>query len=336
LNLDGAEREYEISAFPLKDEDDRVVYGVEVARDVTPLSRGVSLQRKLGKLFTQELALSFVYDQIGLWAPDKGPVLIVGGRGTGKKLVARALHQLSGRTGLFTPYQCLEGSVEEGAGVAPGLPGAWEKAIRGTLYLDEAACLAPEAQRDLVKRVTSSSQEESPRLIAGTRGNLSDALQKGTLTPEFVNLFAGHVLQLPPLRERRRDLPVLAQHFIEAARSRHGCAAERLGPDALRELLTYDWPGNVLELETRLEGACLLSEGPVIEKLLLPVGEEKVEKLDNLLDRAERSCLSDALTRSRGRLDLTAELTGLSPKTLQRKLKKHSLHPKDFRRTVVV
>jgi DNA-binding NtrC family response regulator len=216
------------------------------------------------------------------------------------------------------------------------LSGAWEQAARGTLYLDEVTLLAPEAQRDLVKRVTSAPSADVPRLIAATREGISESIQKGVLVREFVDCFAGRVLHLPPLRERRRDLPVLAQHFIEAARSRHACKAERLGPEAKRELLTYEWPGNVLELEARLEGACLLSDGPVIEKLLLPVGEEKVEKLDNLLDRVERSCLCDALTRSEGRVDQTAQLTGLSAKTLQRKMKKHSLHAKDFRKSAAI
>jgi len=331
MTVNGSDREFEVSAFPLKDAAGKVQYAVETVRDVTHLAKGVALQRKVGQLFTQDLALSLVFEQITRWASDAGPILLYGERGTGKKLVAQALHQQGARGGLFSVFHCLPNSPEANFNGLFGPQGAWRQSAGGTLYLDEVTQLGTKAQAELMARLTQEPGPDARRVIAATREDFRSLLQEGRFLQGLYDLFAARYLQLPPLRERRRDLPMLAQHFIEASHNRHGSKAERLGPEALRELLHYEWPGNVRELEARLEGACLLADGPVIEKLNLPVGEERVENLEELLERVERSCLADALSRSGGKLGETAALTGLTLKTLQRRMKKHSLNPKDFK-----
>jgi DNA-binding NtrC family response regulator len=333
MTRDGREREFEVSAFPVRDEEGRVAYAVEVVRDVTPL-QGTALNRQVGRLFSRDLALSLVFDQILRWASDAGPILLQGEQGTGKKLVAQALHQQGSRGGAFTVFPCLEGSPDGNAAALFGPGGGWEQSARGTLYLDGVTRLGAAAQEGLLRRLTQETGpgSSSPRVIASTREDLCAKVGEGAFRRDLYEAFAARLLSLPPLRQRRRDLPILAQHFIEASRGLHGTRAERLGPDALRELLHYDWSGNVRELEARVEAACLTATGAVIESLDLPVGEERVERLEDLLDRVERSCLADALTRTGGRIQETAGLTGLTLKTLQRKMKKHSLLPRDFRK----
>ncbi len=329
--VDGVEREYEIAAYPLKDEDGVTVYAAEVVKDVTPYSKGVAFERKVGKLFTQDLSLSQLFDHMVRWAPLTDPVWIEGERGTGKKMVAQSLHQMGGRPGPFHVFHCYEGTPDGNGEGLFGAGAAWDQARGGTLYIEEVVNLGEKTQRELLRRLNQKGGESPPRVIVATRTDIRAKTKEGLIHEDMYKLFSVRLLRIPPLRERRRDLPVLAQHFIDAARARNGSKAERLGPHALSELLRYDWPGNMRELETRLEGACLLSEGPEIATLNLQVPEEKTEKLQDQIARLEKTCLTDALCKAGGRLDKTAALTGLNLKTLQRKLKKHGLKPRRYK-----
>jgi DNA-binding NtrC family response regulator len=148
---------------------------------------------------------------------------------------------------------------------------------------------------------------------------------------ELFNRFASRALRLPSLRERPQDLPFLAQHFIETYRMVTGSPAEKLGPEALSQLMAYSWPGNLRELEIHIERACLMATGPQILRLDVSVTPPSGEKLDILLDSTERGYLVDALAKTKGKMRDAALLAGLSQKTLQRKMRKYGLHAGDFR-----
>jgi DNA-binding NtrC family response regulator len=140
-------------------------------------------------------------------------------------------------------------------------------------------------------------------------------------------------LSLPPLRDRKRDLAFLAQQFIQTYKVTTGSPAERLGPSAICQLMTYDWPGNIRELENQVERACLLATGPQIESFDLPLGAPLMEheKLDDLLSSTEKAYLVEVLTSVEGRLAETAKQAGLTQKTLQRKMKKYGLKADNFK-----
>jgi DNA-binding NtrC family response regulator len=168
-------------------------------------------------------------------------------------------------------------------------------------------------------------------VVAATRQDTEQLVSREILRLDLFNRFAARVLRLPSLRERPQDLPFLAQHFIETYRVVTGSPAIKLGPEAISQLMAYPWPGNLRELETQIERACLMATGPQIMKLDVNAAQPAAEKLEVLLDSTERGYLVDALAKTRGKLCEAARLAGLSQKTLQRKMRKYNLRAEDFR-----
>ena len=332
IAIKGTNRDFEVSVFPLKGTNQQVDYAVEVVRDITPLSKGGALPQNAGKIASRDKSFALAFENMAQWAEDELPVLLQGEKGTGKKSFAQALHQRSRRAGgPFWIFLCMDKAGAEGCDglFAPGA--AWEKAKGGTLYLDGICRLGEATQKRLAEELAKPADENKPRVVAATSEDILSLVQQETIRLDFYNRFASRVLRLPALRDRKQDLPFLAQHFIETYRVLTGSPAEKLGPEAMVQLMTYAWPGNIRELETQIERACLLASGPQIEKLDLPIEAPKKEKLDDLLDLTEKTYLVDALSKSRGSLAATAKLAGLSLKTLQRKMKRHSLKAEDFR-----
>lgn len=332
IAVEGANRDFEISVFPLKGAGQQVEYAVEVVRDITPLSKGGALPRNVGKISSRDKSFAWVFENMAQWAEDELPVLLQGEKGTGKKSFAQALHQRSRRAaGPFRIFHCVDNADGGAADGLFGPGGAWEKAKGGTLYLDGICHLGEATQKKLAEVLSQPADEESPRVVAATPRDILVLVHEETIRLDFYNRFASRVLRLPALRERKQDLPFLAQHFIETYKVLTGSPAEKLGPEAMVQLMTYAWQGNIRELENQIERACLLATGPQIEKLDLPIEAPKKEKLDDLLDLTEKTYLVDTLTKTHGTLGETAKLSGLSLKTLQRKMKKHGLKSEDFR-----
>lgn len=331
FTLNGVNRDFEVTIFPLEGEESGVHYAVEMVRDVTPLSKGQALPQNAGKLSSRDRAFAHVFETMAQWAGDEKPVILQGEKGTGKKSFAQALHQRSGRSqGPFRVFHCVDNSKGDCSEGLFGEGGAWEQAKGGTLYLDGICALGETSQKKLGEKLSHVSSDD-PRVVAGTRQDIQTLVQQEVLRVNLFNRFASRTLRLPALRERKQDLPFLAQHFIETYRVLTGSPAEKMGQEAFCQLMTYDWPGNIRELETLVERACLLARGPVIERLDLPSCAPKVEKLDDLMSITEKAYLVETLTKTRGELAEAAKLSGLTLKTLQRKLKKHSLKPEDFR-----
>jgi len=278
-------------------------------------------------------------------------VLIWGESGTGKELVAQTIHQLSPRATMpFVPINCaaipetlLESEIfghEKGAftGAHDRRIGVFELAHRGTLFLDEIAEMQPATQVKLLRvlqertfRRLGRRQEQTVdvRVIAATNLNPLDAVRAGKLREDLyyrLNVFA---IELPPLRERREDVPLLIQTFLTEFNARNGKAVRAVDQEALQILEQYPWPGNIRELRNVMERATILAEGDFIETrhlppLLVTRGEETLPTVTltpgTTVDEAERRLILLTLEHTRHNKTRAAEILGISLKTLHNKL----------------
>jgi two-component system response regulator AtoC len=298
-------------------------------------------------------------------APHKATVLVRGESGTGKEVVARALHDLSPRAGLpFVAVNCgaIPASLIESElfGHARGAftdavrdrVGLVERAAGGTLFLDEIGELPAPSQVKLLRvlqdgRVRRIGDDEDAevdvRIIAATSRDLEAEIAAGRFRPDLMYRLDVLTLTLPPLRARGGDIPVLAAHFLAAARARLGDAitARALAPETLARLEAYAWPGNVRELENTIERAAVLCEGPSLdvaslsERLLAggPPAPAKDLADDDQGDlsikraarRSEESLIRRALARTEGNRTRAAELLEISPRALLYKIKEYGI-----------
>jgi DNA-binding NtrC family response regulator len=279
------------------------------------------------------------------------PVMITGESGTGKELVARALHDLSARRhGPFVAVNCVSlppslihaelFGFEKGAftGAHKRKTGHLEAAHGGTIFLDEIGDLTLELQALLlrfleerkVRRVGGRDEiEVNVRVLAATNIDLEAAVRKGTFREDLYYRLNVLRLQMPPLRERKEDVELLASAFLELfAGDRPG---RRLGfsPSALRAMEQYDWPGNVRELMNRVRRAIVMAEGRQITEQDLQLGsgspERRVQSLEEVRGDAERDAVIAAMRQSAGDGERVAQLLGISRATLYRLLRRHGL-----------
>ena len=295
-------------------------------------------------------------------AQSRHPVLITGESGTGKELVARAIHQASGR-GAFVavncgalPEQLLESELfghEKGSfsGADRAKPGLFEAADGGVLLLDEIAdlplALQPKLLRALengeVRRVgATESRNLDVRVIAATNRDLDTEVQAGRFRDDlFYRLNVLHI-STPPLRERAADIPLLAEHFLQrdTAEGEEQNAAtlerpRRITPEAMALLTTYPWPGNVRELRNAIQRAAVVATGEEVRPEDLPARIREASRAAPLVgdsaDRAlplrdvERLYILEVLRQAGGNKSRAAELLGLDRKTLYRKLEEYRL-----------
>lgn len=243
-------------------------------------------------------------DAIDRVAPTLATVLISGETGTGKELVARAIHARSARTsGPFVALNCaampenlLESELfghEKGAftGADRARPGLFETAHGGTLFLDEAGEMPPSLQAKLLRvlvdgqvlRVGSrTTRKVDVRVLAATHRNLEERVHEGLFREDLYYRLAVFPLRVPPLRERMEDLPLLATHFLAKAAQEMGLPMRTLAEGALERLSSYPFPGNVRELRNLLERACILATGEAIGPEDFPLGGVWVPKARGL------------------------------------------------------
>ncbi len=265
---------------------------VSRARD---LSR--ALQEELGpeaELVGRSPAINRVRELVQRVAPTDARVLITGASGTGKELVASAIHGLSARRGrpfvrvnsAAIPRDLVESEMfghERGAftGATERRRGRFEMAHRGTLFLDEVGDLGPEAQAKLLRAVETGvvervgggkTIEADVRVLAATNHDLRAQVEDGTFRQDLLFRLEVVPIHLPPLQDRMEDLPLLVAHTLQRLRKRHGLPTPHLTPKAMEALGRYSWPGNVRELMNILERIAILSTGS-------PVGPEEVIQL---------------------------------------------------------
>jgi DNA-binding NtrC family response regulator len=269
---------------------DKIVERLDTVREVKALRRQLREHGTFGPLIGSAPEMRKLYQIIEQAAPTSASVLIMGESGTGKELVAQTIHQLSPRGAFpFVAINCaaipetlLESEIfghEKGAftGAADRRAGCFELADHGTLFLDEIGEMTPATQVKLLRvlqertfRRLGGRQEQSVdvRVIAATNIDPAEAVQKGRLREDLyyrLNVFA---MKLPTLRDRKEDLPLLIQSFINEFNARNQRSIAGVDHEAMRLLEHYQWPGNVRELRNVIERAVLLAETPEDEDAL--------------------------------------------------------------------
>lgn len=295
-------------------------------------------------LLGESAAMRLVRQQIRTLGPLDSTVLIEGETGTGKELVARALHQASQRRD--RPFVALGAArlaellvTSRWFGYTPGVySGAapvhgtlFDSARGGTLLLDEIGDMPATMQvhllrllreREMLRLGASSSQPLDVRLLAATRTDLDRQVAAGRFREDlFYRLREARII-LPPLRQRRDDIPLLATFFLDRAAGRHGKAITAIDPEAMAHLTTYRWPGNVRELESIIELAVVHAGDDVvgIEDLPSELTREAVPPARGRISAHERRWLLDMLKRTGGNRSMAARMLGISRATLYRRL----------------
>ena len=287
-------------------------------------------------------------------APSDATVLIRGESGTGKELIARALHYASPRAaGPLVKVNCaalaeslLEAELfghEKGAftGAVASRKGRFELADGGSIFLDEIGDLPPHLQVKLLRvlqerefeRVGSSRPiKVDVRLLAATHRNLEALVREGRFREDLYYRINVVTIVLPPLRERREDLPPLIEHFLRAFAGKNGKTVRGLTREAREALLRYDYPGNIRELENLMERAVVLTRDDVIGVEDLPLtletpapGSGEGAGLIAAVEGLERRMIREALGKADGTQTRAAELLGISERVLRYKLKKYGL-----------
>jgi DNA-binding NtrC family response regulator len=320
-------------------------------REVRTLRRQLRDSGSFGRIIGNSAGIRAVYRVIEQSAPTNASVLISGESGTGKELVAKTIHELSPRQAFpFVAINCaaipetlLESEIfghEKGAftGAHDRRTGVFELAHRGTLFLDEIAEMQPATQVKLLRvlqertfRRLGGRQEQTVdvRVIAATNVNPLDASRSGKLREDLFYRLNVFNIELPPLRDRKDDIPLLVQSFLHEFNRINNKSVRAVEQDVMYVLEHYPWPGNIRELRNVMERATILAEGDFIEMKHLPPtlvakGEESLPTLTiapgTTVDEAERRLIVLTLEHCRNNKTRAAEVLGISLKPLHNKL----------------
>jgi DNA-binding NtrC family response regulator len=322
------------------------------------------LGEKFGKIIGHSKAMEALFRQMDLVAPARSNVLVIGESGTGKELVANAIHEHSQRaSGRFLPINCaaipaeiLESELfghERGAftGAHSRKLGKFELADGGTLFLDEIGELPPEMQvkllrvleqREFMRVGGTETISVDLRLIAATNQDLEVAVDEGRFRNDLYYRLKVVTLEIPPLRERREDIPLLANYFLTAFAEENGREGMHFGAETMRVLVNARWEGNVRELRNLVESLVVLTPGDEIgvqdlPPEYIPAGSSTERSAASAgvfihaadgeagltMDEIERRAILDALRKTEGNRTQAAEMLGIGLRTLQRKLKEY-------------
>ncbi len=327
-----------------------------LSNEVIYLRDEIKAERGLRSLSGDSAAMKAVRRAIQQVAPTDSTVLIQGETGTGKELIARAIHQVSPRRErLLVTVNCaalapnLVASElfghEAGAftGATKRRIGRFELAHQGTLFLDEIGELSPELQVMLLRVLQEKTIERvggaepiavDVRLIAATHQDLAHAVAAGRFRADLFYRLNVFPIQVPALRERRDDIPDLVRHFLLHFNRRMNKQVDRVAPHAMELLAAYDWPGNVRELENLLERAMIVVDGDLLDidtnrlSSPLPPGEGPGVRVLGSLRHQEKQAILDALDHGAGKIygaDGAAARLGLKPTTLYGKMRRHGI-----------
>jgi DNA-binding NtrC family response regulator len=323
----------------------------ETLREVRLLRRQLREQGSFGRIVGNSPSIRSMYRVIEQAAPTAASVLVWGESGTGKELVAQTVHELSPRASFpFVAINCaaipetlLESEIfghEKGAftGAHDRRTGVFELAHRGTLFLDEIAEMMPATQVKLLRvlqertfRRLGGRQEQTVdvRVIAATNRDPSEAVRDGKLREDLYYRLNVFTIDLPSLRDRRADIPLLVQTFLNEFNTRNNKSVRAVDQEAMYLLERYPWPGNIRELRNVIERATILAEGDFIEARHLPppVVTRSEQTLPTVtlspgttVDEAERRLILLTLEHTRNNKTRAAEILGISLKTLHNKL----------------
>jgi DNA-binding NtrC family response regulator len=331
----------------------------QLKEEVSTLRQMLDKRYGFESIIGRSAPMERLFDQMKLVAPTRSSVLIIGDSGTGKELVANALHRASPRRNeRFLAINCgaipsdiLESELfghERGAftGAVARKIGKFELSHRGTLFLDEISELYPELQVKLLRvleerqvmRVGGSELIDVDfRLIAATNRDLEREVMEGRFREDLYYRLKVVTLRIPPLRERPGDLQQLSEHFLGIVCQEHGKPTKRLSPEALEMLARYPWPGNVRELRNVMESIVVFHQGEVVQPADLPMEVRESTALSvaaggpvqavgaetRTMADIERQAILETLARTGGHRAKAADLLGIGLRTLQRKLKEY-------------
>ena len=332
---------------------ERVAKAVELQLENRLLREQLRTRPGFGGLIGVSMKMQRVYKMIEKVSQHEYPVLVLGESGTGKELVARSIH-FSGprRERPFAPVDCsalvptlieseLFGYVKGAfTGAVQAKQGLLEAAQGGTLFLDEIGDMPVDLQAKLLRALQErevkpvGSTERRPinvRIIAATHRDLEAAIRSATFRQDLYFRLNVVQVKLPPLRDRKSDIPILVTAFLEKFSDPNG-PVRTISEDAMRRLIAYDWPGNVRELENAIERAVALGSGPILHvgdlpsNLQYPTTERAPEKDEILpLEELERRAILRTLRETGGDKLSTARMLGIGKTTLYRKLKQYHM-----------
>ena len=324
-------------------------------------AENINLRKQLDQKFGLEniigesAAMRQVFETVQQVAPTRTTVLITGETGTGKELIAKAVHNLSPRkNGAFVavhaaalPSTLLESELfghEKGAftGAVERRIGRFELADQGTLFLDEIGELEPLMQVKLLRVLEEHAFERvggaktlqvDVRLIAATNRNLKKLVNEGKFRDDLFYRLSVVAVDLPPLRERREDIPLLVKAFLDELSRENSKPVREVTPEALNLLLAYDWPGNVRELRNVIEQMVVLARAERLTVRDVPpqvrggadLTKISVVRTGMTVEEAERQLIVQALKETGGNRTQAARKIGISRRTLHRKLKQYGL-----------
>jgi Nif-specific regulatory protein len=332
-----------------------------LSNENTRLRKELSKKYSFSNIIGNSRKMQEVFHLINQVAKSNANVLLLGASGTGKELVANAIHYNSLRSGkplikincAALPANLVEAELfgyEKGAftGAESSKAGKFELAHNGTVFLDEIGSLALEGQGKLLRVLQEKELERlggiksvkvNVRLIAATNRDLARAVEAGNFREDLFYRLNVYPIYLPPLREREADLLLLADYFLVKYSEEYRKDIKRISTPAIDALVQYHWPGNVRELENCLERAVLLCEDQVIHSYHLPptlqtaedTGTHQSRSLNDAVEGFERELLIDALKSSRGNMRRAAQALDTSERIFGYKVKKYEINPRQYR-----
>jgi len=334
---------------------ERVVKAVELQEENHLLREQLRTRPGFGELVGTSEKMQRVYKLIEKVSQHDYPVLILGESGTGKELVARSIHFMGARKERpFVPVDCsalvatlieseLFGYVKGAfTGAMQAKRGLLEAAHGGTLFLDEIGDMPVDLQAKLLRAIqeheikpvgSTERRQINVRIIAATNRDLDAAVKAGTFRQDLYFRLNVVQVKLPPLRDRKRDIPLLVTSFLEKF-SGPDASPRVISEDAMQRLIAYDWPGNVRELENAIERAVALGSGPFVHVADLPSNlqyptTDRIPEKDELLplEELERRAILRMLRETGGDKLAAARMLGIGKTTLYRKLKQYNVDP---------
>lgn len=333
----------------------RAVETLQKDKEIDNLRRRLDQKFGLDAIIGQSKPMKEVFAKIQRAAPVDCTVLILGENGTGKELVAQALHHNSPRKkGPFVAVNCaavpatlveseLFGHVRGAfTGATDRRIGRFEQADGGTLFIDEIGDFELGLQAKLLRVLETltftpvgghEDKKVDVRVIAATSRDVPRMVQEGKFREDLYYRLNVVTVQLPPLRERTDDISVLVDHFLKEISERKHIAPHRLSPEVMRRFIAYRWPGNVRELRNKLESMMILAEGEVLTEKDLPAeilagspsGSSAQEIPSMSMEELEKLAIAKALEQCEGNRTHAAEKLKISVRTLQRKLRQYEL-----------
>lgn len=354
VNADGNRIPISISTAVLRDPGGRIIGGAETFRDLSELEalrQEIQGRTRVGELVSQSPLMQQVFEALPAVAASPSTVLIIGETGTGKEVLARTIHALSPRSrGPFLAVNCgalpetlLESELfgyKAGAftGAQKDKPGRFEIAEGGTIFLDEIAETSPALQAKLLRVLqdrtyeplgATRSQTADVRVIVATNKDLADMVRKGLFREDLYYRVNVVRIELPPLRRRKEDIPLLVQQFITRFNRLQGKAVQGITPEALSLLMAHDWPGNIRQLENAIEYAFILCNSGQIgiqhlpRELRMPEGPAGIgNDMRSARQIIEAQEIWAALQRNSHNKQAAARDLGIHKTTLYRRIKR--------------